>query len=75
MTTLQTLSASARGTVSALSNVAMYSGTTIGGILGGLLFNHFSGFIGVAFFTVLLYILYLLVYKSSGIFKSYLAQE
>lgn len=72
MTLLQTLSTSARGTVSALSNAAMYSGTIIGGVFGGILFNHFNGFIGVSFFTVLLYILSLLVYKSSGIFKTYI---
>ncbi|MHC1682645.1 MAG: MFS transporter [Clostridiaceae bacterium] len=75
MTTLQTLSASARGTVSALSNTAMYSATTIGAALGGILINQFRGFIGVAFFTVILYILSLLVYKSSGIFKNYTVQE
>jgi len=75
MTLLQTLSSTARGTVSAISSAAMYSGATIGAILGGLLLNNFSGFMGVSFLTALLYILSLLLYKSSGIFKNYIAKE
>lgn len=75
MASLQTLNANARGTISALSNTAMYSATTIGAALGGVLINQFRGFIGIAFFTAILYVLSLLVYISSGIFKNYIIQE
>ncbi|WP_010632853.1 MFS transporter [Sporolactobacillus vineae] len=69
MSTMQSLTSTARGTVSALANAAMYLGTTIGGIIGGLLFSRFSGFIGVALFTVLAYSVSLSVYASSGLFR------
>lgn len=69
MSTMQSLTTTARGTVSALANAAMYLGTTIGGIIGGLLFSRFSGFIGVALFTVLAYSVSLSVYASSGLFR------
>lgn len=68
MTTFQSLTTTARGTISAISNAAMYSGTTLGGAIGGFLFAQFSGFIGVAFFTVIMYILSLLIYSGTGIF-------
>ncbi|MTT31734.1 MFS transporter [Terrilactibacillus sp. BCM23-1] len=69
MSTMQSLSITARGTISALSSATMYFGTTIGGIIGGILLSHFSGFIGVAWFTTLLYIFSLVVYRSSGLFN------
>ncbi|MFD2618137.1 MFS transporter [Terrilactibacillus laevilacticus] len=69
MSTMQSLSTTARGTISALSSATMYFGTTIGGILGGILLNHVSGFIGVAWFTTILYIFSLFVYRSSGLFQ------
>ncbi|WP_100488343.1 MFS transporter [Sporolactobacillus pectinivorans] len=71
MSTMQSLTATARGTVSALANAAMYAGTTIGGIIGGLLFSRFSGFTGVSFFTVTAYIVSLLIYAGSGIFSKH----
>lgn len=69
MTIMQSISATARGTVSAVANAAMYGGTTIGGIVGGLLFTHFSGFYGVSYFTGTVYAFALLIYAASGIFK------
>ncbi|MGG5331104.1 MFS transporter [Enterococcus sp. AZ163] len=69
MTTLQSTTTTARSTVSSLSNAAMYTGTTIGGIVGGILFTRFTGFFGIAFFTILTYLIVLIIYKSSGIFN------
>lgn len=47
MATLQGNAGNARGTVSSLSNVAMYGGTTIGAAIAGPLFAHTSQFSGV----------------------------
>ncbi|MFJ6265328.1 MFS transporter [Lysinibacillus xylanilyticus] len=69
MSTLQSLTTTARGTVSALANANMYGGTTLGGVIGGVLFSHISGFKGVSLFTAILYIVSLLIYKSSDIFN------
>ncbi|MGY3778739.1 MFS transporter [Isobaculum melis] len=69
MTTLQSTTTTARSTVSSLSNAAMYAGTTVGGIVGGLLFTRFPGFFGIAYFTILTYLVVLVIYKMSGIFK------
>lgn len=69
MSTFQSLTTTARGTISAVSNAAMYGGTTLGGAIGGLLFARFSGFMGIANFTVIMYILSLLIYAKAGIFR------
>lgn len=70
MTTLQSTTVTARSTVSSLSNAAMYLGTTISGIIGGVLMTNFKGFFGIVGFTILLYIVVLYLYKKSGFFKS-----
>lgn len=70
MSIFQSLTSTARGTVSAVSNAAMYFGTTLGGAVGGLLFARFTGFMGIAYFTVIMYILSLMIYTSTGIFRS-----
>lgn len=46
-TLLQSLTTTARGTVSALTNVLMYAGSTIAGILGGPLLAILPGFWGI----------------------------
>ncbi|MCJ1994621.1 MFS transporter [Lactococcus piscium] len=69
MTTLQSTTVTARSTVSSLSNAAMYLGTTISGIIGGVLMTNFKGFFGIVGFTILLYIVVLYLYKKSGFFK------
>lgn len=69
MTTLQSTTVTARSTVSSLSNAAMYLGTTISGIIGGILMTNFKGFFGIVGFTILLYIVVLYLYKKSGFFK------
>lgn len=63
MTTLQSTTVTARSTVSSLSNAAMYLGTTISGIIGGVLMTNFKGFFGIVGFTILLYIVVLYLYK------------
>ena len=69
MTTLQSTTITARSTVSSLSNAAMYLGTTISGLIGGLLIVNFKGFFGIVGFTILLYLIVLYLYKKSGFFK------
>lgn len=69
MTTLQNTTVTARSTVSSLSNAAMYLGTTISGIIGGILMTNFKGFFGIVGFTILLYIVVLYLYKKSSFFK------
>ena len=45
---LQSLTATARGTVSALANVLMYAGSAVAGALGGALMTGSWGFAGIA---------------------------
>ena len=75
MALMQSLSNTARGTVSALSNATMYAGTSLGGVLSGILFTSLNGFYGVSFFTALVYVIALLIYSSSRIFKYKSIQE
>ena len=75
MALMQSLSSTARGTVSALSNATMYAGTSLGGVLSGILFTSLNGFYGVSFFTALVYVIALLIYSSSRIFKYKSIQE
>lgn len=48
MTTLQSTVENARSTISSLSNAVMYLGETIASIVGGVLFEQFAGFSGIA---------------------------
>lgn len=68
MTTLQNTTTTARSTVSSLSNAAMYLGTTISGIVGGVLLDKFNGFLGITIFTILLYLVVLYLYERSDFF-------
>lgn len=68
MTSLQSTTTTARSTVSSLSNAAMYLGTTISGIFGGILLTYFTGFFGITTFTIILYLLVLYLYKRSKFF-------
>ncbi|WP_051701993.1 MFS transporter [Mycetocola saprophilus] len=58
-----------RGTVSSLSNAAMYAGTTIGAIVGGPLLVGFRGFTGIGVFTMGAALIALLIYGASGAFR------
>lgn len=70
MALLQSFTTTARGTASSLSNAAMYAGTTLGGIIGGVLFTGTTGFRGVSLFTAGIYFISIILFSSSGIFKS-----
>ncbi|MEV7581223.1 MFS transporter [Streptomyces erythrochromogenes] len=70
MSILQSQTETARGTVSSLSNSAMYVGTTVGGAVGGVLLDNVRGFWGVAGFTVAAYLLSLCVYAAAGAFRT-----
>ncbi|MGW4352645.1 MFS transporter [Nocardia sp. NPDC004582] len=65
MATMQALTTTARGTVSALANSTMYLGTTIGGVIGGILITRFSGFHGIAVVVVSLLVLSLTCYLAA----------
>lgn len=69
MSTLQSQAGNARGTISSLSNAAMYLGEAIGGVFGGILIKNFPGFYGIAAFTVIGVILAMLLYAQQGYFK------
>lgn len=70
MSLLQTLSSSARGTIAAIANTSMYSGTTIGAFLGGILYAKFYGFLSIGIFTTILYLISILFFVNSGILRS-----
>lgn len=75
MSELQSHTDLARGTVSSLSNAAMYAGTTIGGAVGGYLLTQFAGYSGVAAFTVIAYAVSLGVYAVGGAFTTHAARR
>ena len=75
MALLQNFTTTARGTASSLSNAAMYAGTTLGGIIGGALFSSAAGFKGVAIFTAFIYLISILFFSISGIFKPVMAKK
>ncbi|MEV8515323.1 MFS transporter [Dactylosporangium sp. NPDC051484] len=66
MAMLQSQTTTARGTVSSLSNAAMYVGSTIGGVAGGVLLTRVNGFFGVAGFTLAAYVVSLAVFAGAG---------
>ena len=59
MTTLQ----------STVENAVMYLGETTAGIVGGILFEQFTGFSGIAVFAAVMIALSLLLYYQAGAFK------
>lgn len=63
MTTLQSRAGAARGTVSSLSNVAMYGGTTVGTAVAGPLFTATPQFSGVAVFAVVAFLVSLVLFS------------
>ena len=67
---LQSHTAIARGTVSSLSNTAMYAGTTISGAVGGTLLTQFPGYSGIAVMSACAIAISLGVYALGGAFRS-----
>jgi MFS transporter, DHA1 family, inner membrane transport protein len=70
MSLLLAQTTAARGTVSSLATTALYVGTTIGGVAGGVLLTHVSGFHGVSAFTVVALLLSLVVFAAAGAFRA-----
>lgn len=69
MTILQSTVENARSTISSLSNAVMYLGETTAGIVGGILFEQFTGFSGIVVFAAVMIALSLLLYYQAGAFK------
>jgi len=70
MNHLQTHTTTARGTVSALSNTAMYLGTTISGVIGGTLIVTFPGYSGISGFIAVTFTAALILYTLAGTFHT-----
>ena len=70
MNHLQTHAATARGTVSALSNTAMYLGTTLSGAVGGVLISVFPGYSGISWFIAVTLTAALVLYAAAGTFRT-----
>ncbi|MGG2064933.1 MFS transporter [Bacillus sp. S14(2024)] len=70
MSLLQSLSTTARGTIAALTNTAMYAGTTIGASLGGFLYAYYNGFQAISIFTTIMFLLSAFTFKVSGILSN-----
>ncbi|MEV5339262.1 MFS transporter [Streptomyces sp. NPDC052676] len=70
MNMLLSQTTASRGTVSSLSTTALYAGTTIGGLIGGVLLTEFDGFKGVAGFTVLALLVAAAIFAASGAFRA-----
>ena len=70
MSLLQALTASARGTVSALANVLMYAGSTLAGIAGGPLLAALPSFWGVSLLALGTTLVALGLWAASGSLRS-----
>ncbi|WP_445489776.1 MFS transporter [Niallia sp. 03133] len=70
MSLLQSLSATARGTIAALSNSLMYIGTTVGALIAGQLYHYFNYFLAVTTFTAIMYVMSIVFFRQSGILKA-----
>lgn len=67
---LQAHAGQARGTVSSLSNTAMYLGATIAGAIGGGLLTRVPGFWGPSVVTVAAFLLAVAIYRGAGALTS-----
>lgn len=67
---LQAHAGQARGTVSSLSNTAMYLGATIAGAIGGGLLTRVPGFWGPSVVTVAAFLLAVALYRIAGALAS-----
>ncbi|GAB1692451.1 MFS transporter [Krasilnikovia sp. M28-CT-15] len=65
MVTMQGLTTTARGTVSALTNSTMYVGTTVGGVIGGFLITRFPGYHGISVVVIGLLALSLACFRNA----------
>jgi predicted MFS family arabinose efflux permease len=70
MSSLLSRTTAARGTVSSLATTALYAGTTVGGLVGGVLLVQFPGFFGVSGFSVVALALAFLMFAGAGAFRT-----
>ncbi|MGP7819200.1 MFS transporter [Niallia sp. 01092] len=70
MSLLQSLSATARGTIASLSNSLMYIGTTIGIMIAGQLYHHFNYFLAVTAFTAITFIFSIIFFRAGSVVKA-----
>lgn len=66
---LQSHAGQVRGTVSSLSNTAMYLGTSVTGAIGGTLLTILPGYWGISAFTATTFTLALGIYWQAGAFQ------
>ncbi|CAM2778864.1 MFS transporter [Paenibacillus sediminis] len=71
MSLLQTLSDTSRGTIAALANALMYSGTTFGAALAGILYTNMNSFISISLFASICFFVFICLFATSGIMRSY----
>ncbi|AZN43808.1 MFS transporter [Paenibacillus albus] len=64
---LTSLNPTIRGTISSLGNSIMYAATTIGSWIAGLIYATFNGFVAVAIFAALCFVVAIFYFVTSGI--------
>lgn len=69
LSSLQTLSATQKGTIAALSNSCQYFGSMIGSGLAGILYSNWGGFSSVSVFAGLMFLFSMLIFLKSKITK------
>lgn len=67
ISSLQSLSSAARGTIAALTNALMYLGTTLGAVAAGMLFESTGSFLSIAALTFVSFMLFLVLFSISGV--------
>lgn len=75
MAMLQKLAPQARGTVSSFSNAVMYTGTTIGSYIAGILYVKLDGFAAVSLLSAICFSAALLFFLRSLLFATARAQQ
>lgn len=66
MTLMQSTPIKDKSTMSSLGNAAMYAGSTISGMIGGILITNFPNFQGISGLCILLYLISATLYFKSG---------
>ncbi|WP_433946940.1 MFS transporter [Paenibacillus sp. SN-8-1] len=75
ISSLQTLSSTARGTIAALTNTLMYLGTTLGAAAAGELFEATGSFLSIAILTFISLMLFLVIFTISGVLPKRIKQQ
>ncbi|MNN40301.1 Major Facilitator Superfamily protein [compost metagenome] len=75
ISSLQSLSSTARGTIAALTNTLMYLGTTLGAAAAGELFESTGSFLSVAALTFISFMMFLIIFNTSGVLPKRISQQ